>query len=195
MATTNALRSSVSCFGSRRPKVFPARPINGRSTSGGSLPADSKFLTNPSMTFASISLAASLAMASSVLELIDGEGAAMGGTLGVRSIAVGGLIGFWLCERMPDISSLPHSCVVSASCMRNSDWLPRQGLIPRRCTRTPNSCACWTPTRMSSSPESSTASAITRLRASVIMSVTIKESTPFCWPALLTKPRRTFTLG
>ena len=65
--------------------------------------------------------------------------------------------------------------------------------MPRRWTRTPNSCACCTPTRIYSSPDNNTASAITRFRASVIMSVTIRESTPFCCPAVLTNPRRTLT--
>ena len=37
--------------------------------------------------------------------------------------------------------------------------------------------------------------AIERLRARLIMSVTITASTPFCWPARLTNPSRTFTLS
>lgn len=43
----------------------------------------------------------------------------------------------------------------------------------------------------SSSPESRTHSAIARFRASVIMSVTKSESTPFCWPCLFTMPSLT----
>ena len=48
--------------------------------------------------------------------------------------------------------------------------------------------ACKTPTLMSSSPDNRTHSAMARFRASVIMSVTKRESTPSCWPCLFTMP-------
>ena len=41
----------------------------------------------------------------------------------------------------------------------------------------------------------STQAAIARFRARVIMSVTIKESTPFCCPMEFTNPRRTLMFG
>jgi len=151
IAATKASLKSLICFWSNRPTVLPARPISGRSHSGGSLPSDSKFLISPSSKFASTSLAASFANSSSVFAAAgmpigtSATGTATGGTttgvvVKVTRGAAGGLAGVCLlCARKPEISFLPHSWVVSASCRSNNDWLPREGLMPRRWTRTPSS--------------------------------------------------------
>ena len=76
------------------------------------------------------------------IELVDGVGSEPRPEVTTRDSSSEGATGVataGLRARNERRSSTVHSCVESASCRRSTDWLPRAGLIPRRCTRTPYS--------------------------------------------------------